>query len=94
MTTRFSLAELAEMLHEPVERVRQAVDTLAAAGQLTAESFVFGGRNWRVAPTDVKRIQDWLASHQPAAAVAQERRRVVRKRVLPPAESAQQSSEP
>ncbi|MCL6637174.1 MAG: hypothetical protein K6T26_04410 [Alicyclobacillus sp.] len=94
MTTRFSLAELADMLHEPVERVRQAVDTLAAAGQLTAESFMFGGRNWRIAPTDVKRIQDWLGVHQPDTHGVHERRRVVRKRVLPPAGSGQTAGEP
>ncbi|MDQ0190606.1 hypothetical protein JI721_02900 [Alicyclobacillus cycloheptanicus] len=60
MTTRFSLAELAEMLHVPVDHVRLAVDTLSAEGELTAESFQFGGRNWRIAPSDTKRIQAWI----------------------------------
>ncbi|WP_067931896.1 hypothetical protein [Alicyclobacillus kakegawensis] len=63
MTTRFSLSELAQMLQAPVEVVRQAVDDLADHGELTAESFVFGDRNWRVAPSDVKRVQDWIAEH-------------------------------
>lgn len=60
MTTRFSLAELADMLHVPVNAIRQAVDTLAENGALTAESFVFMDKNWRISPSDVKRIQNWI----------------------------------
>lgn len=60
VTTRFSLSELAEMLHVHVDAVRSAVDALAAEGGLTAESFPFGDRNWRIAPSDTKRIQTWI----------------------------------
>ncbi|WAH35825.1 hypothetical protein [Alicyclobacillus dauci] len=61
MTTRFSLAELGDMLHVPVEQVRQAVEALAE--ELTGESFLYNERTWRIAPSDVKRIQTWLATH-------------------------------
>ena len=87
MTTRFSLSELAEMLHTTVEVVRSAVDELAAKGELTAESFEYGERNWRIAPSDTKRIQEWMEARQ---AVGHEpgnpRRRVVRKHVVAPAD--------
>ncbi|MCL6515703.1 hypothetical protein [Alicyclobacillus sp.] len=83
MTTRFSLAELAEMMHTDVSVIRQAVDALAAEGKLTAESFVFGDRNWRIAPTDTKRIQDWIEAQRAAGRIPAEppRRRVVKKLV-------------
>jgi hypothetical protein len=84
MTTRFSLSELAEMLHLPVEAIRAAVDDLADRGELTAESFVFAERNWRIAPSDVKRIQDWLAEKAASGelVVNQPVRRVKRRRVI------------
>ena len=83
MTTRFSLAELADMLHAPVEAVRQAVTELSERKELTRESFEFGERNWRIAPTDVKRIQEWVESAQAKTLPAsQGTRRVKRKRVV------------
>lgn len=84
LTTRFSLSELAEMLHAPVELIRQAVDDLAETGELTAESFVYGERNWRVAPSDVKRVQDWIQEHEGSVGHVQPKavRRVRRKRVI------------
>ncbi|QRF24012.1 hypothetical protein FY534_10460 [Alicyclobacillus sp. TC] len=97
MTTRFSMAELAEMLHENIEHVRIAVDSLAAAGQLTGESFQFGHRNWRIAPSDVKNIAHWLVenrehlSQHPLAEKQSGRgqRRVVRKVISAPNKSHQ-----
>jgi len=88
VTTRFSLAELAEMLHVPVVAVRNAVDELAAGGELTAESFVFGGRNWRIAPSDTKRIQSWLEMRSVTADLPTNpaRRKVTRKVVQSPPE--------
>ncbi|WP_198853021.1 hypothetical protein [Alicyclobacillus sp. SO9] len=62
MTTRFSLSELSEMLGVPVDVVRTAVEHLAGQKELTAETFVYGQRSWRVAPSDVKRLQDWIQS--------------------------------
>ncbi|MBX6353793.1 MAG: hypothetical protein IRZ10_10710 [Thermoflavifilum sp.] len=62
VTTRFSLAELADMLGAPLPSVRRAVERLAERGELTAESFQFAGHTWRIAPSDVKRVQDELAS--------------------------------
>lgn len=84
MTTRFSLAELADMLDVRVEWVRTAVDALAEDGQLTAESFQFGDRNWRIAPSDVKRIQGWITAALDAGHLAAtgKPRRVKRKQVL------------
>lgn len=61
VTTRFSLAELSEMLHVPVDAVRFAVNELKKESQLTAESFLFAERNWRIAPSDVKRIQAYIS---------------------------------
>lgn len=61
MTTRFSLAELADMLHVRVELVRQAVEHLES--QLTGESFIYNDRTWRIAPSDVKRIKGWIDVH-------------------------------
>ena len=94
MTTRFSLAELSEMLHVPVDVVRRAVDELSEQGLLTAESFVFGDRNWRVAPSDTKRIQQWIADLQTQNSdvfASPERRRMKRKVVAPPAKDSKQS---
>jgi hypothetical protein len=84
MTTRFSLAELAEMLQVPVDAVRMAVDDLAEHNGLTAESFVYGERNWRIAPSDVKRVQDWIQAKQKSGELELERksRRVVRRQVV------------
>lgn len=84
MTTRFSIAELADMLHAPVEAVRTAVDELSRRGELTAESFAFGDRNWRVAPSDVKRIQAQIEdkAHSLDAAGPKERRHIVRKKQI------------
>ncbi|GMA49565.1 hypothetical protein GCM10025857_09220 [Alicyclobacillus contaminans] len=81
MTTRFGLDELAEMLHTPVAAVRAAVDDLAARGELTAESFVYGDKNWRIAPSDTKRIQSWIEEQVRRGQLSLDKptRRVVRK---------------
>lgn len=50
------------MLGVPVDVVRTAVEHLANEKELTAETFVYGQRSWRVAPSDVKRLQDWIQS--------------------------------
>lgn len=95
MTTRFSLAELAQMLRVPVHQVRAAVDTLAAAGELTAESFPYGDRNWRIAPSDTKRIQAWIEARLSSAEVqssAPTRRIVKRKVVAQPRENEEDNS--
>ncbi|MCL6548923.1 MAG: hypothetical protein K6T30_08440 [Alicyclobacillus sp.] len=84
MTTRFSLAELADMLHVPVSAVRRAVEALAAEGALTAETFSYLDRNWRVAPSDVKRVQDWLEAARARGEldVAEVRHKVKRRQVV------------
>lgn len=82
MTTRFSVAELADMLKVPVEVVRHAADQLAA--EFTGESFLFNERSWRIAPSDVKRIQEWIATHEDFEShVSVKQRRVRAKRVSP-----------
>jgi hypothetical protein len=88
VTTRFSLAELAEMLHVTVDAVRAAVDELSGNGELTAESFAYAERNWRIAPSDTKRIQEWIASKVASGELIIEKpqRHVLRKRVVPGAE--------
>lgn len=88
MTTRFSIAEVADMLHAPLEAVRAAVDELSELGELTAESFAFGDRNWRVAPSDVKRIQAkvQVQGQRESAKGANQERRIVRKKRMAPTE--------
>lgn len=85
MTTRFSLSELAEMLGVPVHAVRAAVDVLAASGSLTAESFPYGDKNWRVAPSDTKRIKAWIDAEVASGNLSLDppKRRVTRKVVQP-----------
>jgi hypothetical protein len=89
LTTRFSLAELAEMLHVPVENVRQAVDALKA--ELTGESFMYNERTWAIAPSDVLRIQTWLETHRESASQNEKprARRVRIKRIEQPEETGQ-----
>lgn len=50
------------MLHVPVQYIRQAVDALSS--EFTGESFPFDDRNWRIGPSDVKRIQAWIIDHE------------------------------
>lgn len=92
MTTRFSLAELAEMLHTTVEAVRAAVDDLSARGELTAESFEYGERNWRIAPSDTKIIQAWIQEKVASGelVIRPPQRKIKRKQVLQPAEKTGQ----
>ncbi|MCY0887526.1 MAG: hypothetical protein OWQ59_03620 [Alicyclobacillaceae bacterium] len=88
MTTRFSLAELATMLHCSVDDVRWAVDTLSDRGELTAESFSYGEgvRLWRISPSDVKRIQAMIEQRQSedtcGARAVEPKRRVIKRIVL------------
>jgi hypothetical protein len=93
LTTRFSLAELAEMLHTTVEAVRAAVDDLSARGELTAESFEYGDRNWRIAPSDTKIIQQWIVEKVASGelVIRPPQRRVKRKKVLQSAEKSDPS---
>lgn len=79
MTTRFSIAELADMLHVPVNHVRQAVDELAPT--FTGESFLFNERIWRIAPSDVKRIQSWIEARQDTLSAQRPPRKVRMKRI-------------
>jgi hypothetical protein len=85
VTTRFSLAELADMLHVTVDAVRIAVDELSANEELTAESFVYGERNWRIAPSDTKKIQEWIARKVSNGELTLQKpqRRILRKQVVP-----------
>lgn len=89
VTTRFSLSELAEMLNYPVDAVRTAVESLSDGCELTAETFQFGERNWRVAPSDVKRIQSWIEQAVQSGAVQLEkpRRRIKSKKIVPQSDS-------
>ncbi|BCJ86748.1 hypothetical protein [Effusibacillus dendaii] len=83
MTIRFNLDDVAAMLKIPVERVRLALEELDRQGNLTAETFPFAERAWRIAPIDIKRIQSLLLekgmiSEQADAAAAKPPRRIVR----------------
>lgn len=84
MTTRFSVAELANMLNTPIENVRQAISELAEQEQLTKETFLYLDRSWRIAPSDIKKIQNWLQEARDSGRLsdAKQTHRVTRKRVL------------
>lgn len=86
MTTRFSLSELSEMLGVPVDVVRTAVEALSQEQELTAETFLYGQRNWRVAPSDVKRLQKWIdaAGADGQISLERPRRRIKRRQKLSP----------
>lgn len=85
MTTRFSLSELAEMMNLPVDAIRAAVESLAEAAELTAESFRYADKNWRVAPSDVKRVQEWIEQKSQSGEIVLEKpkRRIKSKKIMP-----------
>lgn len=78
MTVRFSIADVAQMIKEPVDRVRFAIEELDKRGDLTAETFLFAEKSWRVAPLDIKKIQAVIAE-QPAPEGDKPKRRAVKK---------------
>ncbi|HEU4964558.1 MAG TPA: hypothetical protein VFV52_12000 [Bacilli bacterium] len=78
MTVRFSIADVAEMIKQPIDRVRLAIEKLDGRGDLTAESFLFADKSWRIAPLDIKKIQAVIAE-LPSEASDKPKRRVVRK---------------
>lgn len=95
MTTRFSIADLSDMLKMPVDLVRQAVDTLSQTGQLTAESFVFDERNWRISPSDVKRVQAWIQDGLQAGTLSPEKpKRVVKRKQVVHSEDGEDAARP
>lgn len=88
MTTRFSVAELAEMLKVPVEVVRYAANELSS--EFTGESFLYNERSWRIAPSDVKRIQEWISTREDIdSLVTTKTRRVRVKRITSTDESSE-----
>jgi len=52
------------MLSTSVENIRAAITELSTEGLLTKETFEYGERNWRIAPSDVKKIQEWVTLAQ------------------------------
>ncbi|MCY0902782.1 MAG: hypothetical protein OWU32_11450 [Firmicutes bacterium] len=87
MTKRYSVADVAQMLQVDSDLVRGALDHLSATGALTAESFLFADRAWRVAPSDVTKIQLHLQARPKAMngeLTPEKRRRVIRKEAAPP----------
>lgn len=87
------MAELAEMLNSPVEHVRQAISELHKQDALTKETFLYLERNWRIAPSDVKKIQEWLMQAGVSGELASltTSRRVKRKRVISPVISREEN---
>ncbi|MFC4766695.1 hypothetical protein [Effusibacillus consociatus] len=88
MTVRFNMDDVAEMLKVPIERVRMALEELREQGDLTAETFLYAEKAWRIAPIDVKRIQNLLREKgldtvDPQAEAP--KRRIVKKVVKKPA---------
>lgn len=85
MTTRFSLAELADMLSTSVTNIRAAITELSEQEVLTKETFEYGERNWRIAPSDIKKIQEWVTRAQAAGLLTREMKtpRLKRKQVIP-----------
>ncbi|MCY0875852.1 MAG: hypothetical protein OWT28_06245 [Firmicutes bacterium] len=57
MTKRYSIEDVAQMLQADVNKVRLTVSSLHRAQELSAETFPFAERAWRIAPSDVIKIQ-------------------------------------
>jgi len=86
MTKRYSVADVSRMLQVDSDLVRGALDHLSTTGALTAESFLFADRAWRVAPSDVTKIQLYLQARPNRVsdeATPEKRRRVIRKAAPP-----------
>lgn len=62
MTKRYSIEDVAQMLQCDGELVREVVSSLHSARVLSAETFLFAGGAWRIAPSDVIKIQLRLAT--------------------------------
>jgi hypothetical protein len=74
------------MLGAPLPAVRRAVETLAERGELTAESFVFAEHSWRIAPSDVKRVQALVREWAKGAAPERPQRRIKARRIVTPSD--------
>lgn len=84
MTKRYSVDDVAQMLQTDRERIRQAVSDLTAKQVLSAETFLFAESTWRIAPSDVPSIQQFIRENAVTIALEGEktsarRRKVVRK---------------
>lgn len=66
------------MLQADGGSVRSAIATLDQAGELSAETFAFAGRAWRIAPSDVIKIQLHIDSSLGEAPRPRQRRKIVR----------------
>ena len=60
MTKRYSIEQVADMLRSGSDRIRLALEELEKRNQLSAETFLFAHDIWRVTPTDVPKIQEYL----------------------------------
>ncbi|PWI58340.1 hypothetical protein [Sulfoacidibacillus thermotolerans] len=89
MTKRYSVEQVAEMLGRDLLTVRTAVETLHKQRALSAETFLFAKRAWRVTPSDVSKIQIYLDEQVTGSMRHHERkvRRVVKRQVIAPPQS-------
>lgn len=60
MTKRYSIEQVADMLRSGSDRIRLALEELEKRNQLSAETFLFAHDIWRITPTDVPKIQEYL----------------------------------
>jgi hypothetical protein len=71
VTKRFDLEQATVMLGAAKSEVRSALLALDKLGELSAETFVFAGGAWRIAPSDLERVGRYLAAKRAAAAGAE-----------------------
>jgi len=70
VTKRFDLEQATLMLGAAKSEVRSALLALDRLGELSAETFVFAGGAWRIAPSDLERVGRYLAAGRTDAAGA------------------------
>ncbi len=81
MTKRFDVEQVADMLRCDAAAVRSALQELADARRLSAETFRFADAAWRVAPSDVASVQQAVRERDASGRPGREpgRRVVVRR---------------
>lgn len=96
MTKRYSVEQVAGMLVSDMSSIRNALEVLRDRHELSAETFLFADRSWRITPSDVQKVQSYLEQVQDQKSgeksVTERRiRRVVKHHVTQPADQDGQS---
>lgn len=79
MTKRYSVEQVANMLQCETEKVRTAIAELKGRQELSGETFPFAEAAWRIAPSDVIKIQ-LIVKDAVSAAEPPRRRKIIKRR--------------